>query len=189
VACRQSRTIGRPVMAGAPALLCGLAADAEAGGDVGPGAARPRLAGSVIAPAVPALSARHGRMSKAPSWSVAAQGRWGLARARPGLPQGRRPVLAPGPRGQKIVARMYWGRMVNLYDSGCERSQVDRGFNAQPPRRPNVFALGIWHWDPCTLPRSFDGSVLHLAYVLLGSSLVTGDTCAWWFGWVLRALA
>jgi hypothetical protein len=34
----------------------------------------------------------------------------------------------------------------------------------------------------------FDGSVLHLAYVLLGSSPVTGDTCAWWFGWVLRAL-
>jgi hypothetical protein len=44
------------------------------------------------------------------------------------------------------------------------------------------------HGDPCTLPRSFDGSVLHLAYVLLGSSPVTGDTCAWWFGWVLRAL-
>src|ERR1035438_7390137 len=39
--------------------------------------------------------------------------------------------------------------------------------------------------DRCTLPRSFDGSVLHLAYVLSGSSLVTGDTCAWWFGWVL----
>ena len=56
-----------------PALLCGLAADAEAGGEVGPGVARPRLAGSVIAPAMPALSARHGRMSNAPSWSVAAR--------------------------------------------------------------------------------------------------------------------
>ena len=80
-----------------PALLCGLAADAEAGGEVGPGVARPRLAGSVIAPA---------------------------------------------------VARMYWGRMVNRYDSGRERSQVDRGFNAQPTRRPNVFALGIGHSGP-----------------------------------------
>src|SRR5271169_3012487 len=30
-------------MAGAPALLCGLAADAKAGGDVGPGVTRPGL--------------------------------------------------------------------------------------------------------------------------------------------------
>jgi len=57
-----------------PALPCGLAADAEAAGDVGSGVARPRLAGSVIAPAVSALSARHGRISNAPSYRRAGQG-------------------------------------------------------------------------------------------------------------------
>ena len=27
-----------------------------------------------------------------------------------------------------------------------ERSQIDRRFDSQPPRTPEVFTLGMWHW-------------------------------------------
>ena len=84
-------------MAGALSAAVRPGADAEAGGDVGPGVAGPRLAGSVIAPAMSALSACHGRMSNAPSWSMAAEvgGAWRAPDRAAALP--RQADAAPRP--------------------------------------------------------------------------------------------
>ena len=33
-------------------------------------------------------------------------------------------------------------------------SQVHRGFDGQPPRGPDIFGLGVWHWDAQNFPSS-----------------------------------
>jgi len=38
----------------------------------------------------------------------------------------------------------------------CGESELNHGFDSQPPRRPDVFGFGMWHWSALDTPRNPD---------------------------------
>ena len=96
-----------------------------------------------------------------------------------GRTQGSRRNLALCPYSDKVCSH---GPLPARRGGGSKtygESELNRGFDSQPPRRPDIFGLGMWHWGTpaCPLGRAGVGHGEWICYVARCNHAVIAGQC------------